>query len=432
MQVLDAPSPNHDARPDGVPPGQIMLHYTGMQSGEAAIARLRDPAARVSSHYVVEEDGRILRLVPEARRAWHAGASFWRGETVLNARSIGIEIVNPGHEWGYRPFPEPQIAAVAALCRDIMARHGIAARDILAHSDVAPTRKQDPGELFPWAALAAQGIGLWPQGVPGLDAAPVADGPARAAGLLAAIGYDIAAPDAALIAFQRRFRPERVDGAADAGTLRRLEAVAALLACGSPPYFAQWESPELVGAFIAGTADPAADPRWAAAGAESPAEYARWAEHLCGMACLRMVLAARGIAVTPFALMRQARDRGGYVETADGGIRGLIYAPAAAMLAEEFAIPAAVLTEVVAADIPGLIAMPGAGFIASVHPAIRAPAADPPHRGGHLVLVHGIAADGALVFHNPSGDTPASQRDARLPVTDFTRFFAGRGILIPG
>ncbi|WP_456315991.1 N-acetylmuramoyl-L-alanine amidase [Plastoroseomonas hellenica] len=232
MLIHETPSPNHDARPDDAAPAQIILHYTGMRSGAEAIARLRDPASRVSSHYVVEEDGGIFRLVPEARRAWHAGASFWRGETMLNARSIGIEIVNPGHEWGYRPFPEPQIAAVADLCRDIIARHRIAARDILGHSDVAPTRKQDPGEFFPWAAMAAQGIGLWPDRVPGIDAAPVPDGLAQAAALLDAIGYDIATVEAALTAFQLRFRPERVNGAPDTGTLLRLGAVATLYADG--------------------------------------------------------------------------------------------------------------------------------------------------------------------------------------------------------
>lgn len=228
MLIREAPSPNQDARPGGGTPTQIILHYTGMQTGAAAIARLRDPASRVSCHYVVEEDGSIFRLVPEARRAWHAGASFWRGETLLNAHSIGIEIVNPGHEWGYRPFPDAQIAAVAALCRDIIARHTIAPTEILGHSDVAPTRKEDPGELFPWATMARQGVGLWPHGVPGTDAAPVADGAAQATRLLHAIGYDVTNPDAMLIAFQRRFRPERVDGAADAGTLARLKAVAAL------------------------------------------------------------------------------------------------------------------------------------------------------------------------------------------------------------
>lgn len=199
----------------------------------------------------------------------------------------------------------------------------------------------------------------------------------------------------------------------------------------SPPYFAQWESPELVGAFTTGAADPARDPRWAEAGAATPAEYARWAEHLCGMACLRMALAARGVTVTPFALMRRALARGGYVETDDGGIRGLIYAPAVAMLAEEFGVPARVVTEIEAADIAGLLATPGGGFVASVHPGIRDPRGDPPFRGGHLVLIHGVAADGALVFHNPSGDRPENQRGARLSVADFARFFAGRGILIP-
>lgn len=198
-----------------------------------------------------------------------------------------------------------------------------------------------------------------------------------------------------------------------------------------PPYFAQWESPELVGAFITGAADPAEDPRWAEAGAATPAEYARWAEHLCGMACLRMALAARGVAVTPFALMRRALARGGYVETDDGGIRGLIYAPAVAMLAEEFATPAQVATEIDAREIAGLIAAPGASFVASVHHGIRDPQREPPHRGGHLVLVHGVAADGALIFHNPSGDRPENQRGARLSVADFARFFAGRGIFIP-
>ncbi len=228
MEIVEAPSPNHDARPDDAAPALLILHYTGMRSGAEALARLRDPASRVSSHYLVEEDGAAFRLVPEARRAWHAGDSFWRGERLLNARSIGIEIVNPGHDWGYRPFPEAQIAAVTALCRDILARHRIAPRDVLGHSDVAPTRKQDPGELFPWKALAAAGIGLWPKGEPATDATAVANGPAEAARILQSIGYDVAVPDAALIAFQRRFRPERVDGAADAGTLRRLRAVAAL------------------------------------------------------------------------------------------------------------------------------------------------------------------------------------------------------------
>ena len=154
-------SPNHDERRLG-PPDMLILHYTGMTSAAAALDRLCDPAARVSSHYVVEEDGAVWRLVPEERRAWHAGESGWLGRRDINAHSIGIEIVNPGHEFGYRPFPEPQMRAVEELCRDIVARRAIAPRLVLGHSDVAPHRKQDPGELFDWPRLARAGIGLWP------------------------------------------------------------------------------------------------------------------------------------------------------------------------------------------------------------------------------------------------------------------------------
>lgn len=198
----------------------LILHYTGMRTGAEAIARLRDPAARVSSHYVVEEDGAVFRLVPEDRRAWHAGVSHWRGEALLNGRSIGIEIVNPGHEWGYRPFPALQMAAVCELCLGILARHPIPARNVVAHSDVAPDRKEDPGEFFDWQGLAANGVGLWPSAD-----APAAGEPLP---LLGAIGYRTDLPLPVLLrAFQRHWRPERVDGLADAGTLARLAAVAA-------------------------------------------------------------------------------------------------------------------------------------------------------------------------------------------------------------
>ena len=186
-----APSPNHDARPDGVPVDVLLLHYTGMQSAVAAIARLRDPAARVSSHYVVEEDGLIWQLVPEERRAWHAGVSYWRGNTVLNDRSVGIEIVNPGHEWGYRHFPALQMAAVCELSLGILSRHPIPARNVIGHSDVAADRKDDPGELFDWPGLAQNGVGLWPQH----DAAPVHDVTAA----LAAIGYRTDLPQDVLL-----------------------------------------------------------------------------------------------------------------------------------------------------------------------------------------------------------------------------------------
>src|SRR5579863_3345950 len=179
----------------GMPVDVLVLHYTGMRSAQEAIDRLRDPAARVSSHYVVDEDGAILRLVPEERRAFHAGVSHWRGNAELNGCSIGIEIVNPGHEWGYRDFPVLQLAAVCDLCLAILSRHRIPARNVVAHSDVAPDRKEDPGEKFDWAGLARNGVGLWPIGVPDLGLAGVvrdASGlrPVRAA--LARIGYDAA------------------------------------------------------------------------------------------------------------------------------------------------------------------------------------------------------------------------------------------------
>jgi N-acetylmuramoyl-L-alanine amidase len=223
VRLRGLPSPNHDDRPAGVPVDMLILHYTGMRTGAAAIARLRDPAAKVSAHYVVEEDGQVFALVPEHRRAWHAGVSHWRGHAGLNARSIGIEIVNPGHEHGYRPFPALQMAAVCDLCRATLARHPIPARNVLAHSDIAPDRKEDPGEFFDWEGLAQNGVGLWPAE----DGAPEGD----PAALLAAIGYRADLPLPVLLrAFQRHWHPERVDGVADAATRARLAAVAAAMA----------------------------------------------------------------------------------------------------------------------------------------------------------------------------------------------------------
>jgi N-acetylmuramoyl-L-alanine amidase len=219
LHIIEAPSPNTEPRPDGTEIDTLILHYTGMRSGPEAIARLRDPAAIVSAHYVVEEDGRIFRLVPEALKARHAGVSHWRGKSALNANSIGIEIVNPGHEWGYRHFPALQMAALADLCLDILARHPIPPRNVVGHSDVAPDRKQDPGELFDWEGLAANGIGFWPAQDGAAEGAPLT--------LLARIGYRTDLPlDILVTAFQRHWRPELVDGRVDAGTLSRLNAVA--------------------------------------------------------------------------------------------------------------------------------------------------------------------------------------------------------------
>jgi len=219
---IEAPSPNQDDRPDGMPVDMLVLHYTGMRSGAEAIARLRDPAAKVSSHYVVEEDGAIFRLVPDHRRAAHAGISHWRGHTALNARSIGIEIVNPGHDWGYRAFPALQMAAVCDLCLDILARHPIPPRNVVAHSDIAPDRKQDPGELFDWEGLARNGVGLWP------GANPMAPAEGDTLTLLGAIGYRTDLPLPVLVtAFQRHWLPGRADGITDAATRARIAAVAA-------------------------------------------------------------------------------------------------------------------------------------------------------------------------------------------------------------
>ncbi|WP_428395918.1 N-acetylmuramoyl-L-alanine amidase [Lichenicoccus sp.] len=215
-------SPNQRDRPQDSVIDTLILHYTGMQSGAEAIARLCDPASEVSSHYVVEEDGEVFRLVAEQRRAAHAGVSFWQGRTMLNDSSIGIEIVNPGHEWGYRRFPAQQIAAVRQLCLDIIGRHAIPAARVLGHSDVAPDRKQDPGELFPWRELAQDGIGIWPE-----DMAESCDSAGVREALLR-IGYAPDLPvDIVLRAFQRHWRPETVDGSADSGTRARLHAVAA-------------------------------------------------------------------------------------------------------------------------------------------------------------------------------------------------------------
>lgn len=241
MELIEAPSPNFDAR--RAPPDMIVLHYTGMQTGDAAIARLLDPDAKVSAHYVVEEDGRVFRLVPEERRAWHAGASFWKGERDCNAVSIGVEIVNPGHEFGYRPFPDVQIEAVIALLDDIRTRWEVPDARILGHSDVAPDRKQDPGELFPWKRLAEAGHGLWaePAPAPGAPLGVGDEGPgvfALQAGLTR-LGYDCAPSGRyddrtakIVTAFQRHWRPERFDGIADGETRARLMALLRLAADG--------------------------------------------------------------------------------------------------------------------------------------------------------------------------------------------------------
>jgi N-acetylmuramoyl-L-alanine amidase len=231
MSYIQTPSPNFDART--APPDMIVLHYTGMPTGEGALAKMCDPEAKVSAHYMVEEDGRIFSLVPDERRAWHAGKSFWKGETNINAVSIGIEIVNPGHEFGYRKFPDAQIEAVIDLIADVRSRWTIPDARILGHSDVAPDRKEDPGELFPWKRLAEAGHGLWVESgaAPGAALAEGEEGLgvlALQAGL-SRLGYECpptgkfdAATTTIVRAFQRHWLQTRFDGVADGETRARL------------------------------------------------------------------------------------------------------------------------------------------------------------------------------------------------------------------
>ncbi len=271
MRILARPSPNYNDRtPGGI--SMLVLHYTGMISREHALARLCDNESKVSAHYLIDETGRVYQMVAEENRAWHAGVSFWAGERDVNSRSIGIELVNPGHEFGYRNFPQPQMQALAKLCLQILSRHPIPPRHVLGHSDVAPGRKRDPGEKFGWAWLAGQGVGLWPvlpshltpplfistppqtpphQGE-GIPSASWAQSPSPSWGGdrdgghpeilqlqkdLARFGYEVPQTGilgvqtrAVITAFQRHFRPAKVDGVADAGTAAILKQLLAQIA----------------------------------------------------------------------------------------------------------------------------------------------------------------------------------------------------------
>jgi N-acetylmuramoyl-L-alanine amidase len=233
-------SPNHNERRAGI--DMLVLHYTGMPDAQAALARLTDPRSEVSSHYLVDVEGAVFALVAEDRRAWHAGASSWHGETDVNSRSVGIEIDHPGHEGGNPPFGRPQIEAVTSLCRDILARWPIRPERVLAHSDIAPRRKQDPGENFPWALLHEAGIGHY------VEPEPIVAGPTLGTGddgsavedlqeQLSRYGYAVEATGSygeqtrsVVAAFQRHFRPERVDGRADPSTCKTLRRLITALA----------------------------------------------------------------------------------------------------------------------------------------------------------------------------------------------------------
>jgi N-acetylmuramoyl-L-alanine amidase len=233
------PSPNHGERRSDRQPDMLILHYTGMPDARGALEWLCNPVSEVSAHYFVFEDGRVAQLVPEARRAWHAGAGSWNQDRDINSCSIGVEIANPGHDGGLPPFPDAQIAAVIALARDIVARWAIPPDRVLAHSDVAPGRKQDPGERFPWQRLHQESIGHWISPAPIHSGRVVSRGDeglavAAAQAMFSLYGYEVpltgvfdAATEAVVAAFQRHFRPERIDGVVDASTVRTLRELIA-------------------------------------------------------------------------------------------------------------------------------------------------------------------------------------------------------------
>ncbi len=221
MNLIDRASPNHDARPADTSVDIMIIHYTGMLSFEDALDRLSDPAAKVSAHYAIGRDGAIYQMVDEDRRAWHAGVSSWRGHTDINGRSIGIELENKGHEYGYEDFTDPQMANLIQLCQGILARHSIPSRNVVSHSDVAPIRKKDPGEKFDWPRLAAAGIGLWPDPASGeieLTLSEFSSG-------LKKFGYDLTNEAAAFRAFHRHFRPMDVDGPVNNASVAALDSL---------------------------------------------------------------------------------------------------------------------------------------------------------------------------------------------------------------
>jgi N-acetylmuramoyl-L-alanine amidase len=206
----ETPSPNWNERK--LPVSMVVLHYTGMQTAAEALERMCDPAAEVSAHYMIDEDGTVSRLVPEDKRAWHAGRSYWRGVTDVNSASVGIELVNPGHEWGYRPFPDAQMEALVPLLADIVKRHNVPRANVVGHSDIAPARKTDPGELFDWDLLAKLRLAL---AKPKPSMRLLYDNEGAFYLALERFGYDITDPAAAVRAFERRWRPHRITGEID-------------------------------------------------------------------------------------------------------------------------------------------------------------------------------------------------------------------------
>ena len=220
-KIINAPSPNYNERPLGTKIDILVIHYTGMVGSTEAIKRLCDPASEVSAHYVIDQNGQVFQLMSEEKRAWHAGVSSWRDNFNINDRSIGIELENPGHEFGYQRFPKSQIESLIGVAKDIIIRHPIPARNIVGHSDIAPTRKKDPGEFFDWYQLALRGIGYWPET---LKSEPII--PINASNFelgLKIYGYDTTNLSATTLAFQRHFLPKNCNDQPDLGMFRKLE-----------------------------------------------------------------------------------------------------------------------------------------------------------------------------------------------------------------
>jgi N-acetylmuramoyl-L-alanine amidase len=243
LAVHDLISPNQDERPDGAKVDMLILHTTGTKTAAEAVGRLRDPTTKASMHYLLDQDGQVLRLVPEDRRAWHAAAAHWRGHAALDSRSLGVALVHPGSTRGNDPVPVLQRAALTDLCLLLIARHGIPARNVIAYGDAAPDRHDDPAEGFDWQAMAENGVGLWPAASPDLGTTGAVRDAAHLRAVrqaLASIGYRVApqgpldpALSATLRAFQRHWRPEAITGQADDGTLVRLQAVQRLVSGGA-------------------------------------------------------------------------------------------------------------------------------------------------------------------------------------------------------
>ena len=220
-KIISFPSPNYNDRPPSTITDTLVIHYTGMSETTQALKRMCNPITKVSAHYLIDEAGQIFKLISEKKRAWHAGISSWRGNCNINDRSIGIELANPGHEFGYQKFPEPQINALIELANKIITRHQIPARNIVGHSDIAPTRKKDPGELFDWHELALGGIGYWPKDLKINIVKKINETNFESA--LKAYGYETSNLPATILAFQRHFLPMRCGAAPDQEMFRTLE-----------------------------------------------------------------------------------------------------------------------------------------------------------------------------------------------------------------